>query len=294
MNNTLDHALGHDLAALVRARSVPLVAFDEITSLPSVRRRQKAFSFDFADGTRLKGRRFKNAERAETVRQIRLAIGGGFSQILSRRGDSMLLEWIDGTSLSKQRSISPTQFHGCGEMLGALHRVAMEDVAAVPPLTLGAVCEKFQRDIAELVKSQLVNASFVRDVHEAALACQPKNATAGVIHRDFCAENLVVCASNSVVCIDNAGLAVGPHDLDLARTWWRWPMTRRDWAQFVSGYMEHRDMSEFLDNFVFWASCVLVGSAALRHRYCTPGIREPLDRLQRLIEHHQSFFVALN
>jgi Ser/Thr protein kinase RdoA (MazF antagonist) len=108
--------------------------------------------------------------------------------------------------------------------------------------------------------------------------------TVGVIHKDFCAANVVIGTDGAPVCVDNANVSVGPHDLDLARTWYRWPMGAEDRRHFAAGYEEYRRLAACLRHFAFWAACVLVGSASIRLRARAPGGLEPLDRLSVLLD----------
>jgi hypothetical protein len=277
----LAEVLGKDLLALVRARGVPLARFTAITALPSPVRKRGAFLLEFADGTRLKGRRLESAERADRVALLRGGIGGGFARILARRGDAMLLEWVEGRSLASFETVPPPLLRRCGQMLGALHQLR-GPLLDEPPPGPDDLFDKLTRNADLLQEAHLLEPGLARRALDAAEANRPKEATLGIIHKDFCGENLVVGPDDSIVCIDDASLSVGPHDLDLARTWYRWPLLRRDLAHFVGAYQEHRSFAEFLRHFRFWATCVLVGSAATRVRSRAPGVHEPIERLKRL------------
>src|SRR5688572_23194954 len=77
-----EELLGDDLLALIHARGVPLARCTVITALPSPVRKRGAFALDFADGSRLKGRRLESAERADRWARLRAEIGAGFARIL--------------------------------------------------------------------------------------------------------------------------------------------------------------------------------------------------------------------
>ncbi len=278
----LEEGLGSDLWSLVRARGVPLLRCTAITALPSPVRKRGAFALDFADGMRLKGRRLESAQRADRVVQLRAAVGAGFSSLLARRGDALLLEWVAGRSLASPGATSPDILRRCGRMLGALHRQhsgsTLDGVASSPDDLL----HKLQRNAELLRDAERIDAELARRALDAAEADRPAAVTFGIILKDFCAENIVLGDDGELVCIDDASLSVGPHDLDLARTWYRWPMDREALARFEAGYEEQRSLAEFRRHFRFWATYVLIGSAATRLRARAAGGLEPIARLRRL------------
>jgi hypothetical protein len=274
--------LGTDLLALIRARGVPLTKLSAITALPSPVRKRAAFAVEFADGTRLKARRLKSAERADSVVRLRDAIGAGFAPILARRGDAMLLAWVEGHCLASLEPIPGDVLRRCGRMLGALHRLPCEPLSNGTSASPGELFAKLERDTDLVRSARLLDPELARRALGNADANRPVEPTLGIIHKDFCAENIVLAPDGSLVCVDDATLSTGPHDLDLARTWYRWPMDARDSAHFAGGYQEHRSLAGFLRHFRFWATCVLLGSAATRLRSASPGAQAPIERLRQL------------
>lgn len=280
--NELARILGTDLLALIRARGILLTKLTAITALPSPVRKRGAFALEFADGTKLKGRRLESAERADAVVRVRDAIGEGFARILARRGDALLLEWVEGESLASLEAVPSHVLRRCGRMLGALHQLRCGPLLEGPIPSPDDLFEKLERNAELLLGAQRLDATLARRALDAAAANRPGQVTVGIIHKDFCAENLVVGPADSLVCVDEASLSIGPHDLDLARTWYRWPMHGEDLAHFAGGYQEHRSLSGFLRHFRFWSTCVLIGSAATRHRSLAAGVQQPIERLQQL------------
>lgn len=282
---TLEARLGSSLCALVRARGVPLAKLTEVTALPSPVRRRGAFALDFADGTRLKGRRLRSAERADTVQRLRGALGEGFARILDRSGDALLLEWVEGPTLASLETLPTGAARRCGRMLGALHATHSQGSSGGAPPSADELLQRLERNAGQLCEAQRLDDALARRALDAAAAQRPKEMSLGIVHKDFCAENIVLGPGGGPVCIDNANLAFGPHDLDLARTWYRWPMALRDRRRFGAGYRERRSLSAFLDHFAFWAIVALVGSAGTRLRAGAPGLHEPVERLKALLEH---------
>ena len=274
--------LGTDLLALIRARGVPLRKLTAITALPSPVRKRAAFAVEFADGTKLKARRLKSAQRADTVVRLRGVVGAGFAPILARRGDAMLLEWVEGRSLASLEAIACDVLRRCGRMLGALHRLPCEPLPNGTSARPAELFAKLERDAELVVAARLLDPELARRALADADANRPGEPTLGIIHKDFCAENIVLAPDGALVCVDDATLSTGPHDLDLARTWYRWPMQARESAHFTGGYQEQRSLAGFLRHFRFWATCVLVGSAATRLRSAASGALAPIERLRQL------------
>lgn len=280
----LANAVGTDLAALVEAQDSPLASCTEVTALPSPVRRRSAYRLELADGTRLKGRRLESPERAENVERLRRRIGPGYARILDRRGEALLLEWVEGRCLASLDPIPAEVLRHCGRLLGALHRVDAGDHDETLTTSVDDVVGKLERNAGILERTGTLEPGLLRRVVAIALENRPQEPEPGIIHKDFCAENIVLDTSGAPVCIDNAKLAVGPLDLDLAMAWYRWPMSRSARAHFASGYEEHRSMKGFLEHFWFWAPCVLLGSASTRLRARVGGLEVPLERLLAVLE----------
>ena len=283
--NELARILGSDLLALIRARGVPLTKLTAITALPSPVRKRAAFAVDFADGTRLKARRLESAKRADVVARLRAMTPAGFAPILAHRGDAMLLAWVEGRSLASLGAVPAAVLRRCGRMLGALHVLRCEEWVEGAPASPQALFEKLERNLELLLTAKLLDADLAQRALAAADAKRPHDVTLGIIHKDFCAENLVLGSDDSLVCVDDATLSTGPHDLDLARTWARWPMREAEIAHFASGYQEHRSLAGFERHFYFWATCALVGSAATRVRSLAPGAHASVERLRQIHAH---------
>jgi aminoglycoside phosphotransferase (APT) family kinase protein len=274
---------GGDLAALARERG-PLRRIEELTRRPPAAGTRAAFALDFADGSRAKGRRVQSAERARQVERLLAVLGDGFPRVLARRGDALLLEWIEGPTLDALPSVASDTLRRAGERLGAVHRLDASALGEDPAPDVGELLARLERDTAALVAAQRLDATQARQARVLAAAHRPARTSTGVVHRDFCAENLVLAAGGVPVCIDNASLAIGAHDLDVARTWVRWPMSREAWAHFAAGYEKHRALDGFVEHFAFWAACALAAAAAKRLRLRACEAREPLARLLRLLE----------
>jgi hypothetical protein len=61
--------------------------------------------------------------------------------------------------------------------------------------------------------------------------------------------------------------------------------SRAHLGALADGYLEHRGLADFERHFGFWATCVLVGSAATRVRSQAPGAHAAIERLRQLHAH---------
>jgi hypothetical protein len=280
----LEPIIGADLLALIRERSESLVSLTEVSALPSPVRRRAAFRLEFAGGLTLKGRRLESAARASRIERF-LGLGlDGFPRVLSRRGDALLIEWVEGRVLSALDPVPPAVLEQCGRMLGALHRLEAPEWLGVRSLSPEDSLAKLQMAAGLLSAAGELDRHLARMAVEAAAAARPRRVSGGITHKDFCAENIVLGPSRGPVSVDNGTVSFGPLDLDLARTWCRWPLSAADWQHFLRGYSEFRSHAGFAEHFAFWVIAALVASASSRLHSGTGHHREPLERLRRLLE----------
>jgi len=178
----------------------------------------------------------------------------------------MLLPWVDGDVVASLDFIPLDVIHRCGANLGALHQ---QDVSGWPDVVVrrtDQVLARLESDTTILVEAGELETDAAAEAHRLANEHVPGDASTGIIHNDFCPENIVLDASGSPVCVDNATLTFGPHDYDLARTWYRWPMSPGESDAFLRGYEMYRRRASFERHFVFWSICMLTATAANRLR----------------------------
>lgn len=293
---TLGHeVLGADLAALVTTVGARLVRTTLITGLPSATLRRATFRLEFADGRVLKGRWFDTPADAERVEILTRALGlRSLPRVWARQGAALLEDWIGGVPLD---SVVPSlpRFRQAGALLGAIHG------AATPPSAPGTLPSAVEappsvearraatvRGIDGLTRLQLVPGPAAHRLQTLVDAHAPGDRDAdrlerGIVHRDFCAENIILAPDGQLWVVDNGTLTIDAYDFDLGRTWYRWPMTREQWRVFAHGYRRHRDTERFVAHFPFWAIAVLVEAALFRHQAAAPGALEPVRCLDALL-----------
>jgi aminoglycoside phosphotransferase (APT) family kinase protein len=281
-SHDLEPTVGPDLAFLARRRGVPLAGVTVVSRWPSASRQTGAFRLEFGDGSVLKGHRLANRRRAFLVERLLGLAGPPFPQVVARRGAAVLVPWIPGTALSSIEA-SPAILEECGRVLGALHGQPVPAWRTLPVRGPGQVRIQCRIDLGLLAGVGAIEETMAHRADEAAAAHAPDRATTGVIHNDFCAENIVIDPAGTPVPVDNATMTFGPHDLDLARTWHRWPMTPPQAAAFFGGYQQERASESFRRHAAFWIICALAGAAANRVRAGVGGVEPPLERLAEFL-----------
>lgn len=277
-------SMGPDLERLVAALAVPTRRIVTLTRLWGPAVEHASFRLELADGRILKGRRLPSAAQTTLVTTILALVDRrNFPAVIAQAGAALIEEWRPGEPLG-ELDVDPAFARRCGQVLGALHRVP-RPALAVPWRARRGVRLKLLRRQAEALEGlgALSAASRLRAV---ALAGDhaPADAEIGVVHHDFCGENLVRDAGGRPHVIDNETLRIGILDFDLARTWYRWPMADSTATAFLDGYAEHRSPAAYLAHFSFWALAVLVDAAHFHLKAGTGRASDALAPLHAFLE----------
>lgn len=279
---TREQRLGPDLWALLRDRGVRLAAVADVTTLPSPGLLARAFRLDLVDGTRLKARQMATADKADAVRRLLAAAGDGFPRVIAWRGSALLFAWFEGATLADPAGVAPATLRRCGALLAGLHTRAVPDGAILDTTGPADVCERLEREVDALARAGRLSDRLARRCLDAAAASAPGACAVGIVHGDFCGEN-IVGSPRGPVCVDNANLGVGPLDFDLARVFYRWRLAPAQRAELLAGYARVRDPAAFRSAALFWLTCAFIGGAAVRERMQVPGAEEALRRLDAML-----------
>jgi hypothetical protein len=275
--------MGEDLATLLRETGSAPRQVTPVTDLPSPVLGRATFRIELTDGRVVKGRRFDRPAHAESLVRLTGLLGlECLSQVLARRAAATLEEWVPGPTV-EDLPRTPDLLEACGTVLGRIHACPAppSDLAKAPSVALRRTVAEEQ--VAALERLGLVPPRLGREVRAIVAAEAPATATAGVVHRDFAPDNVVVGPAGRPVAVDNTTLAIDLHDFDLGRTWYRWPMTAEEWTAFAAGYRRGRSPDAFAAHFRFWTAAALVDAALFRHDARTGGVEVPLARLAALV-----------
>jgi phosphatidylinositol alpha-1,6-mannosyltransferase len=277
----LPELLGPDLWALVEAQGGRLVAATPIGTLPSPLRARAAFRLRLDDGRVMKGRRLDAVSSAARLERLSgLLDPRHFPRVLGRRGAALLSEWAEGEPGAGE---DPEICRQAGALQGALHGVPVspEDRRAAQARR-ERWAERLDRDLSRLVDRRALDGATAARAIVEATAAAPAGADLGLVHGDLCLENIVL-HRGEIRVVDTEALRVDACDHDLARTWYRWPMTAAGRRAYEEGYRERRSPRAFAEHFLHWAVIVLVESAAFRVRSGAGDARLPVARLRALL-----------
>ena len=261
----------------------PVRAATVLTTLGLSATHRLAYRVDLADGRTVKLRRAATQERARCFTELAAAVGDPrLARVLARRGDVTMEEWIPGTSLDRLE-LRDAHLAAGAELLAAIH---LADVPAGFPRVRAMSTEAARAGIETALRALLdagaVDESLAGFLRAAAAERDPRTAPAGIIHTDLCAENLVVDPEGMVRAVDNEALRIGPTGFDLARVWYRWPMSAAAWATYLSAYARQADPEPALARFAFWKIAAVLHSARVRIRHGITAAEVPLARLRAL------------
>ena len=280
-SEALEAQLGLDLWALIDAVGVPVTEVRQVTTIPMVGR--GSFRVTFADGLMLKARRLRTPGDVDRVTRLSSLLDPRFfPPVLAHRGCGLLTRWIPGVSI-RNGDWTAADLRTCGRVHAAIHRLPVTPDTA--PLRRWPVRseQRFAELMDELVERRALDACQANAVQDLAGITAPPSQSTAVCHRDFCGDNIIIAAAGEVSVIDNEGIAIDSPEYDLARTWYRWPMTATQQRAYAEGYGSHEHVARFAAHFVHWALIVLVESAAYRARVGAATAHVPLERLTHLL-----------
>jgi hypothetical protein len=274
--------VGHDLLVLIAAVKTSLAEVTPLSGAGYPGYEATAFRLRFADGLVLKGRRFRTDVQAATVEHVSRHLDHrGFPRVLARSGSALLTEWIEG------RPLGDADFglvHQCGVLQGYMHSLPVPaDSPYQPRDTIHDWHARLKRRLLELARARVLDESEAGRAFDVALGYAPDAYDFGFVHRDFCAENVVVRPSGEVSVVDNETLAVDAYDYDLGRTWYRWPMSGAQRRAYLDGYQSYRSLKDFLAHFPYWTITAIVEGAVFRLRRQANAAEAPVTRLRRLL-----------
>ena len=98
--------------------------------------------------------------------------------------------------------------------------------------------------------------------------CDPLQDTHGLVHLDFCGENMIIDLTERLRIVDNERISLHSLCLDLARTWYRWALSELEWDIFHTAYRSRMPHLNSPDSLRFWKIVTITRSAELRlHAY---------------------------
>lgn len=256
----MDHRLA--LAPLLGRHERSVVSCEPITGITAPAIRQRTYMLTLKDGTRLKTRRLSSPKAVATMdRWLGRLAHRAFPRPLAVAGARVLEPWVDGLPLSAI-TLYRGHFHSAGRILAALHTRNPAHIAH--RRTIERRLDSLSVDLERLRLAGVLTPAESRRYERTARSTAPAWEAWGLVHWDFCADNLVQTRGGDIVSVDNVDVSPGALDLDLGRTFTRWPMHPRERRWFLAGYRRARSPEPFLRHEAFWA--ILAAVASLRYR----------------------------
>jgi hypothetical protein len=273
--------IGRDLWRLAKSGASPLTDV-AILSHPS-RVGRGTFRLTFADGRVVKGRRCEHRWQAERIQELAAYLDPRhFPRVHRRDGCALLEEWVEGRPLAE--IADDGVFERSGAILASLHSVGLPQDRRLAALSyIEASGARVIRGLTRLIRLNAITKAAGAAARELAMSRIPRDLVPALVHGDFCPDNMVVDASGRVRPIDNESVIVHVPEYDLARTWYRWPMSGPQRAAYEKGYGNSPAVARFRTHFEFWAILVLVESALFRLRVGIGAPEIPLERLRSLL-----------
>jgi thiamine kinase-like enzyme len=221
------------------------------------------------------GHRRRTVERA--LGYVELLGDPRLPRPLARSGRVTVEAWVEGRTLAdcdERESLD-----GAARLLAAIHgfqRARVQRDQSVAPIR-----RRLLRQLDELVEARLIDRAAATRLERLADAL-PATARVGLLHGDFCGENLVCRRDGVVVSIDNAHLHLGFLQYELGRSWYRWQHSPRA-AEHVEGrYRELTGLGVDAAERTAWRTAATVKGLHLRHRHRWP-LELPRSALARLL-----------
>ena len=269
------------LAALAQA-GLRLCTFHHISNLRSPAYYRATYRIDLTDGRTIKARRLENAAAAGELFRIRRTLPDAFAPAFAWYGCVLLEEWVPGEDLGDAPP-GPERLAEAATLLAGLHARARLHGQALHQLRSTAA----HRDLAvqrlqQLAAAGALEPEMAQDLDQALRRLDPGQAVFGLVHLDFCGENMVIDRQSRLRVVDNERMGVDALGFDLARAWYRWSLPTAAWEEFQSVYAARLPVADPVLTLPFWRLVAAAGAASVRLRYSPDRIEAPVRCLHRL------------
>lgn len=270
----LSSEVRRDVQAALEASGFRIRRMTALSGHAQHKRGRWALRVELTDGVTVKARRLESASAAKRSFELRAGLEKAFAPAICWHDTVLLEEWIDGAPLDA--AAERERLEEAGALLGRLHSAPHPGVHCIGVRPWREEATETLRRIRDEAKLRTREIAVLESLLDES---DPGMAPSALVHRDFCAENLLIDSAGRLRVIDNEWIEVGPIGFDLSRTRGRWPLADRSWSLFWRGYR-----SEGLGDpgaGSFWETVVALRTAAIRW-HAPDSLSEPLDRLRVL------------
>jgi len=271
-----------DLAAQIEAavrglgRDVRRVV---LLSPPDPRKRGRStWRVALAEGGSLKARVLESEAAARELVELRAGLEPAFVPALACRGPVLVEQWIEGELLAAGPSAARAA--EAGALLGRLHARPVSGAPATVPTDRWRA--QAENDLDLVLAAGELEPREARVLRERLARDDPGRAPTALIHRDFCAENMLVDPAGRLHVIDNEWFLVDAVGLDLGRTLHRWPLPPAARDEFLAAYRDSARHDPGPPD--FWILFSVLWSARIRLDQPPARRAEPLEAARRIAE----------
>lgn len=250
-----------------------------ISPLKERKGRRCAYRVEGEDGRTVKARQLESSEEARRLFEVRAGLEEAFAPALAQCGPVLVEEWIEGVPLSYLDAQARAE--DAGALLGRLHARALGP-GAPSTFSTGKWCQAADSDLEILGSAGKLTSGAIASLRAEILRRDPGAAWAALIHKDFCAENMLIDARGCLRVIDNEQLVIEPAGFDIGRTFDRWPMSEAAWARFRRGYRSSVPAEP--ESIGFWKIVAALLGARVRFERSPARLDATLAMLRRLAE----------
>ena len=276
----MNEALDKEVAAALESAGLNIKQSYFISAVKSPSRRRKAYRIDLQTGRTIKARLLEDEETAQRLFEFRRDLPHSFAPVLAQYGAVLLERWVQGDVL-QDRLLTKDLIGRAAVLLAELHET--NSVAGRPVKEMRRTMiwrERMESDLGEIVSAGELDRSQALVIRDTLNRTDPKNSLFGLVHTDFCGENMVIDRDGQLHIVDNERISIDSLSYDFARSWYRWALPNSLWAHFKCVYAAHFAHKEPFETFDFWRVVAIIQSAALRLRVDRNWANTPLVRLR--------------
>ncbi|CAK0742064.1 putative Aminoglycoside phosphotransferase family protein [Gammaproteobacteria bacterium] len=241
------------------------------------------FRVELDSGAFVKARRLESEEAAQHHQKLRAALPPAFVPVLARSGAVLIEPWIYGQPLTEAPLTEPL-VHKAGRLLAALHATPWVGKSPSFSLQIAELRDTTLTWLTRLMTAGIVKVSVAHALRAILEEGAPKEALHGLVHTDFCGENMLITAEGRLVVVDNEHATLGPLAMDMARAWYRWGLRDQAWDWFRAGYTAGGGNEEAFAHTLFWRIVSVTISADLRFRSGHVRLDIPVKCLESLAQ----------
>lgn len=275
-------AVERDVTAAITAAGFEPRSMREISTIRSPTLERYAFRVDLVGGTIIKARHLGRPELAGRLLDLRRNLPEAFVPAIAAHGPVLLERWVEGHIIGPARP-GDAHVRDAAVLFASLHTTPPADGSPVGVRTE----TRRWREAAECAIDALAGAGTLTPPDAAALrelltTGDPGSAVVGLVHLDFCGENMLIDGDGHLRLFDNDRIDVDAIGFDMGRAWYRWDLAPDDWSRFERAYAAGGGLTEALATLDFWGTVAAAKSAALRLAADPDRIGVPVERLHRI------------